>query len=70
MAFTGKRIVASAIKPGSADRAVALADVRERTFEILDGVAVGAFPVRPHDITTCRYCSYASVCRKDYVGDE
>ncbi|MDO8795056.1 MAG: PD-(D/E)XK nuclease family protein, partial [Vicinamibacterales bacterium] len=70
VAFAGKRTVAPAIKPGSADRAAALADARERTFEILDGVAAGAFPVRPHDLMTCRYCSYASVCRKDYVGDE
>lgn len=70
VAFSGKRTVASAIKPGAADSAAVLADVRERTFEILDGVAAGAFPVRPHDSMTCRYCSYASVCRKDYVGDE
>ena len=70
VAFAGKRTVASAIKPGSADRTAVLADARERTFEILDGVAAGAFPVRPHDLVTCRYCSYASVCRKDYVGDE
>ena len=70
VAFAGKRTVAPAIKPGSADHSAALAEVRERAFEILDGVAAGAFPVRPHDSMTCRYCSYASVCRKDYVGDE
>ena len=70
VAFAGKRTVAPAIKPGAADSAAVLADVRERAFEILDGVAAGVFPVRPHDITTCRHCSYAAVCRKDYVGDE
>ncbi len=29
----------------------------------------GEFPPRPHDPMMCRYCAYASVCRKDYVGD-
>lgn len=70
VAFSGKRTVASVIKPGAKDTAAVLADVRERTFEMLDRIAAGAFPVKPHDIMTCRFCSYASVCRKDYVGDE
>jgi RecB family exonuclease len=70
VAFTGKRTVAPVIKPGANDAASILADVRTRTFEMLDRIAEGAFPVKPHDLMTCRYCSYASVCRKDYVGDE
>ena len=70
VAFSGKRTVAPVIKAGANDAAAILADVRERTFEMLDRIAEGAFPVKPHDLMTCRYCSYASVCRKDYVGDE
>ncbi|MGE0392768.1 MAG: PD-(D/E)XK nuclease family protein [Vicinamibacterales bacterium] len=70
VAFSGKRTVAPVIKPGAKDTAAVLADVRERTFEMLDRITAGAFPVKPHDIMTCRFCSYAPVCRKDYVGDE
>ena len=70
VAFSGKRTVAPAIKPGSNDAAAILADARERTFTMLDQIAAGQFPVKPHDMMTCRYCCYASVCRKDYVGDE
>jgi ATP-dependent helicase/nuclease subunit B len=70
VAFSGKRTMAPVIKAGASDAAAILADVRERTFEMVDRIAAGEFPVKPHDMMTCRYCSYASVCRKDYVGDE
>ena len=36
----------------------------------LAGVEAGEFPPRPHEERICSYCAYASVCRKDYVGDE
>jgi RecB family exonuclease len=70
VAFSGKRTVAPVIKPGGKDAAAVLADVRDRTFEMLDRIGEGAFPVKPHDLMTCRFCSYAPICRKDYVGDE
>ena len=47
-----------------------LAAARTRAFEVVDGIAAGIFPPRPHDPMMCRYCAYSTVCRKDYVGDE
>jgi hypothetical protein len=38
-------------------------------LDIVDGIGRGEFPPRPHDPMICRYCAYAPVCRKDYVGD-
>ncbi len=41
--------------------------------ELVDAVTrieAGAFPVKPHNPFRCQFCDYASVCRKDYVGDE
>jgi RecB family exonuclease len=70
VAFRGKRTVAQVIKPGAANRVSTLADVRTRTLEILDHVSAGEFPVRPRNLMMCRYCSYPSLCRKDYVSDE
>jgi len=69
VAFTGKRTLIPVVKAG-ADPAPPLADARARLFTVLDGIAAGAFPPRPHDEMICRYCAYPSVCRKDYVGDE
>jgi ATP-dependent helicase/nuclease subunit B len=70
VAFTGKRALVQVVKSGSADAGETLAAARARAFEVADGIAGGIFPPRPHDPMMCRYCAYASVCRKDYVGDE
>jgi len=70
IAFTGKRTLVSVVRAGAADRDEVLAAARGRLLEVLDGVARGEFPPRPHDPMICSYCAYASVCRKDYVGDE
>jgi len=42
----------------------------ERLHEVLDGIARGEFPARPHEERWCRYCAYSSICRKDYIDDE
>jgi len=47
-----------------------LNDARARLHEVLDGIARGEFPARPHEERWCRYCAYASICRKDYIEDE
>jgi RecB family exonuclease len=47
-----------------------LAAARSRVGQVLDGIGRGEFPPRPHDPVICRYCAFASVCRKDYVDDE
>ena len=47
------------------------ADAQAREFvEAVDRIEAGAFPVKPHNPFRCQFCDYASVCRKDYVGDE
>ena len=48
----------------------ALNDARSRLHEVLDGIARGEFPARPYEERWCRYCAYASICRKDYIEDE
>ena len=70
VAFSGKRSLVPVVKAGASDPAAPLNAARARLFEVLDGVAGGEFPPRPHDTMICSYCAYASVCRKDYVGDE
>ena len=70
IAFGAKRPVVDVVKPGRSDDAEALTDARTRVTEILDAIGRGEFPPRPHDPFMCGYCSYASVCRKDYVGDD
>jgi RecB family exonuclease len=67
-----KRTLAAVVDAGAADarREEALADARARLHEVLDGIARGEFPARPHEERWCRYCAYSSVCRKDYVDDE
>ena len=70
IAFSGKRSLVSVIKTDANDVSEVLAAARGRLFDVVDGVAGGEFPPRPHDEMICRYCAYSPVCRKDYVGDE
>jgi CRISPR/Cas system-associated exonuclease Cas4 (RecB family) len=69
VAFSGKRALVPVIKDGS-NTAPILAAAAERVFAVIDGIAAGEFPPRPHEPRMCGYCAYPSVCRKDYVGDE
>jgi CRISPR/Cas system-associated exonuclease Cas4 (RecB family) len=47
------------------------ADQHARDFvDAVECIEAGAFPVKPHNPFRCQFCDYASVCRKDYVGDE
>jgi len=43
---------------------------KERFLAALDGIEQGVFPPKPDEPFLCTWCGYASVCRKDYVGDE
>ena len=70
VAFSGKRALVPIVKAGASDPSAILAAARDRVFDILDAVERGEFPPRPHDPIICGWCAYASVCRKDYVGDE
>ena len=70
VAFSGRRTLVPVLKAGAGDHDATLTAARQRLFAVLDGIAAGDFPPRPHETRTCTYCAYASVCRKDYVGDE
>jgi len=43
---------------------------QERLLEAIDGIERGEFPPQPDEPFICTRCGFASVCRKDYVGDE
>ena len=69
LAFSGKRAYVPVVRAGGADAGEGLDGARRRLLTILDGIAGGRFPPRPHDRIICDYCAYAAVCRKDYVND-
>jgi hypothetical protein len=70
VAFSGKRALVPVVKAGAPDPNAPLAAARDRLFDALGAIGRGEFPPRPHDPIICTWCAYASVCRKDYVGDE
>ena len=55
---------------GRGPLAKALAEGQHRFLEAIEAIERGDFPVDPDEPFRCRWCGYASVCRKDYVGDE
>ena len=68
LAFKGpKRVVPLFANAG--DRAKVLAEAQQRLADTVDAIERGAFPPTPDDVWRCETCSFASVCRKDYVGD-
>jgi RecB family exonuclease len=68
LAFKGpKRVVPLFANP--ADRAKVLAEAQQRLVDTVDAIERGEFPPTPDDVWRCETCSFASVCRKDYVGD-
>lgn len=69
LAFSGRRAVVPVLRPGDPHAAVVLDEARARALAVLDGIAGGRFPPRPHDTALCDVCAFADVCRKDYVDD-
>jgi RecB family exonuclease len=71
VAFKGpKRVVPVVSLSASADdRHDTLADAQERLVATIDAINLGLFPPTPDDVYRCETCSYAAVCRTDYVGD-
>ncbi|HEY6509540.1 MAG TPA: PD-(D/E)XK nuclease family protein, partial [Vicinamibacterales bacterium] len=65
----GARSFVPIVRSGSDDDE-ALSNARTRVLGVVAAVRAGEFPPRPLDEMSCRRCAYASVCRKDYVGDE
>jgi ATP-dependent helicase/nuclease subunit B len=43
---------------------------QQRLLAAVDAIERGEFPARPDEPFLCTRCGYATVCRKDYVGDE
>jgi ATP-dependent helicase/nuclease subunit B len=52
-----------------ADRDEVLHAAQEKLVGAVDAIESGRFPPTPNDVFLCGFCSFASVCRKDYVGD-
>jgi RecB family exonuclease len=68
LAFKGpKRVVP--LFPTEAARADVLARAQQRLVDTIDAIERGEFPPSPDDVFRCETCSFAAVCRKDYVGD-
>lgn len=68
IAFRGGGRVAPLFTP-RAGRDEVLAAAQARLIAAVDGIEAGAFPPTPSDVFLCGSCSYAAVCRKEYVGD-
>jgi RecB family exonuclease/inactivated superfamily I helicase len=68
LAFKGpRRVVPLFSKPDQRDEV--LASAQQRLADAIDAIAGGSFPPSPTDVFLCESCSFAAVCRKDYVGD-
>ena len=68
LAFKGsKRVVP--LFANAADRGKVLAEAQQRLADTVAAIERGEFPPTPDDVWRCETCSFASVCRKDYVGD-
>ncbi len=55
---------------GNSSLREAVAAGQQRLLDAIDAIERGEFPPRPDEPFLCTRCAYASVCRKDYVGDE
>ena len=55
--------------PRFADVPTAMLISRERAAWWAEKIERGEFPPTPTDVFVCGFCSFAAVCRKDYVGD-
>jgi RecB family exonuclease len=68
LAFKGPRRVVP-LFTSAGERATALADAQHRLVDTIGAIERGEFPPTPDDVYRCETCSFAAVCRKDYVGD-
>jgi RecB family exonuclease len=68
LAFKGpKRVVPLFASPAARDEV--LTKAQQRLADTIDAIKRGEFPPTPDDVYRCETCSFAAVCRKDYVGD-
>ena len=66
LAFKGPRRVVPLFS-SPAEREDVLGKSQQRLADTLDAIDRGEFPPSPDDVFRCETCSYAPVCRKDYV---
>ena len=52
-----------------ADRDKVLTAAQTRLVDVVGAIERGDFPVQPDQPFFCSYCSFSSVCRKDYIDD-
>src|SRR5262249_26012018 len=68
LAFKGpRRVVPLFHTPEVRDEV--LHDAEHRLIDACDAISRGIFPPTPDDVFRCETCAFASVCRKDYVGE-
>jgi len=68
IAFRGAKKVTPLFTARS-NRAEVLSDAQEKLIDAVESIERGEFPPTPEDVFLCGFCSFAAVCRKDYVGD-
>jgi RecB family exonuclease len=68
VAFREKNAFVALGASSSLEEAVAAGQAR--MLAAIDAIERGEFPPNPEEPFLCTRCGYASVCRKDYVGDE
>jgi RecB family exonuclease len=66
LAFKGPRRVVPLFST-PVQRGEVLTKAQERLTAALDAIGRGEFPPTPDDVYRCESCSFAAVCRKDYV---
>jgi RecB family exonuclease len=66
LAFKGPRRVVPLFS-NDAERNESVTSAQQRLADTLDAIGRGEFPPRPDDVYRCEICSFASVCRRDYV---
>ena len=66
LAFKGPRRVVPLFST-PVQRAEVMTKAQERLTAALDAIGRGEFPPTPDDVYRCESCSFAAVCRKDYV---
>jgi ATP-dependent helicase/nuclease subunit B len=66
LAFKGPRRVVPLFTT-AVQRVEVMSKAQERLTTALDAISRGEFPPTPDDVYRCESCSFAAVCRKDYV---
>ena len=54
---------------GAGDRDECCAEAQQRLVDAIDAHRARRISAAPDDVYRCETCSFAAVCRKDYVGD-